>query len=286
LLYYRDNVRFGDVIPYLFYYIASTLSTHFFPRGPIMEIQKGSEHAKDHYTIVVYGDSISRGIIFDDTRQKHALLLESFTNLVREQLKGVVYNAAKFGSTLVEGLQRLQNDVLRRKPDIVLIEFGGNDCDYQWDEIAKDPSGEFHPNTDCSKFYELLSGLVVKLRTLEIVPVLVTLPPLDPDKYFKLISHNSEQAKKNILQFIGSVSHIYAWHERYNAAVLRVAEETKTRLIDIRSAFLENEDYTTLICGDGIHPNKDGHKVIAEKILHYIRSNYAALLNTSAHAPV
>lgn len=250
-----------------------------------METDQVTNTIKDQYTIVVYGDSISRGIIFDEFKQKHALLLESFTNIVREQLKGVVYNAAKFGSTLVEGLQRLQNDVLKRKPDIVLIEFGGNDCDYHWDEIAADPSREFHPNTECSTFFELLSGLVVKLRTLQIVPVLVTLPPLDPDKYLTWISHNSEQARSNILQFIGSVSHIYAWHERYNAAVLRVAEETKTRLIDIRSAFLEKEDYTTLICRDGIHPNKDGHKVIAEKILRYIQSNYATLLATPAHAP-
>jgi acyl-CoA thioesterase I len=241
---------------------------------------------KDRYTIVVYGDSISRGIIFDDVKQKHALLLENFSNLLRAQLKAVVYNAAKFGSTLVEGLQRLQHDVLRRHPDIVLIEFGGNDCDYHWNEIAEDPSGDFHPNTECTKFHDLLSGLVVKFQALEIVPVLVTLPPLDPDKYLKWISHNSEEAKKNILQFIGSVSHIYAWHERYNAAVLRVAEETKTRLIDIRSAFLENEDYRTLICGDGIHPNKKGHQVIADKILQYIRSNNIYLLDAppQAHA--
>lgn len=247
-----------------------------------MEMTVETGKMKNQPTIVVYGDSISRGIIFDDIKQKHALLLESFTNLVREHVNGVIYNAAKFGSTLVEGLQRLQNDVLRRRPDIVLIEFGGNDCDYRWEEIAENPARDFHPNTECSKFYELLSGLVVSLHAMKIVPVLVTLPPLDPDKYFKWISHNSEEAKTNILKFIGSVSHIYAWHERYNAAVLRVAEETKTRLIDIRSAFLENEDYTTLICGDGIHPNKDGHKVIANKILQYIRLNYAPLLNPPA----
>jgi acyl-CoA thioesterase-1 len=235
---------------------------------------------KDQYTIVVYGDSISRGIIFDDAKQKHALLLDSFANLVRDHLRGVVYNAAKFGSTLVEGLQRLQQDVLRRKPDIVLIEFGGNDCDYKWDEIAADPSRDFHPNTECATFHELLSELVVKLQALKIVPVLVTLPPLDPDKYFRWISHNSEQAGKNILQFIGNVSHIYSWHERYNAAILRVAEETKTRLIDIRSAFLQEDDYTKLICLDGIHPNKEGHKIIADKILRYIQSDYTFLLNT------
>ena len=245
-----------------------------------MTIDLKTFEAKEKYTIVVYGDSISRGIIFDDEKRKHSLLLESFTNLVREHLKGVVYNAAKFGSTIVEGLQRFQSDVLKRKPDIVLIEFGGNDCDFQWDAIAENPSGIFHPNTECVTFYELLTDLVKKLSALDIVPVLVTLPPLDAEKFLNWVGRNSEQAKNNILQYIGNVSHIYSWHERYNAAILRVAEETTTRLIDIRSAFLQKDDYTKLICDDGIHPNKAGHRVIAEKILHYIESNYMFLLNT------
>jgi acyl-CoA thioesterase I len=245
-----------------------------------MELSTETFTSKDSYTIVVYGDSIARGVIYDENKNKHALLLESFTNLLRGRLKGVVFNAAKFGSTIVDGLPRLQNDVLKRKPDIVLIEFGGNDCDYHWDEIAANPSGEYHPNTECSAFSNLLTGLVEKLHSMNIVPVLVSLPPLDPDKYFRWISHNSEQAKKNILQFIGEVSHIYSWHERYNAAILRVAEATKTRLIDIRSAFLQKDDYKTLICIDGIHPNKEGHKVIAEKILNYIQSDYTFLLSS------
>ncbi len=249
-----------------------------------MTIDLKKFEAKDKYTIVVYGDSISRGIIFDDEKRKHSLLLESFTNLVREHLKGVVYNAAKFGSTIVEGLQRFQSDVLKRKPDIVLIEFGGNDCDYQWDAIAENPSGIFHPNTECVTFYELLTEMVNNLRALDIVPVLVTLPPLDAEKFLNWVGRNSVQAKNNILQYIGNVSMIYSWHERYNAAILRVAEETATRLIDIRSAFLQKDDYTKLICDDGIHPNKAGHQVIAEKILHYIELNYMFLLNTKPQA--
>jgi acyl-CoA thioesterase-1 len=237
------------------------------------------EKLKEHCTIVVLGDSISRGVIYDEEKQRHGLLLESFTNLVREQLHAVVYNAAKFGSTIVEGVQRLQNDVLQRKPDIVLIEFGGNDCDFQWDAIAENPAGTYHPNTDCTTFYEILTDMVKKLNAMNIVPVLVSLPPLDAEKYFHWVSKNSEKAKENIMGFIGNISHIYSWHERYNAAILRVAEETKTRLIDIRSAFLQTEDYTSLICRDGIHPNKEGHRVIAEKILRYIENNSMFLLN-------
>lgn len=235
---------------------------------------------KDRYTIVVFGDSISRGVIYDGEKKAHTLLLESFTNLVKERLKGIVYNSAKFGSTISDAVQRLQNDVLRRKPDIVLIEFGGNDCDFKWDDIARDPKGIYRPNTDCSAFAEKLFEMVNELQVMKIVPVLVTLPPLDPEKYFTWISHNCAEAKTNIAAFLGSVSKIYSWHERYNAAILSVAEKTKTRLIDIRSAFLQTDDYTSLICEDGIHPNKKGHQVIAEKILNYIETDYTFLLTT------
>lgn len=240
------------------------------------------EKLKEECTIVVFGDSISRGVIFDEEKNRHSLLLESFANLVKEHLKGVVINAAKFGSTIVEGLQRLQNDVLRRKPDIVLIEFGGNDCDFQWDAIAENPAGDYQPKTERKTFYELLSELIKKLNSMEIIPVLVTLPPLDAEKYFKWVSKNSLQAQENILKYIGNISRIYSWHEQYNAAILRVAEETKTRLIDIRSSFLQTEDYTKLICLDGIHPNKEGHRIIAEKILNYIQADYTFLLNNQS----
>ncbi len=235
---------------------------------------------KDGYTVVVMGDSIARGVVYDDEKKSYGLLLENFANLVRDRIKGVVINAAKYGSTIVQGMERFQNDVLKRKPDIVLIEFGGNDCDFTWEEIARDPSKDFHPKTDCATFTEKLTALIDKLRALNIVPVLVSLPPLDPGKYFRWISRNEEQAKQNIIRFIGDISHIYSWHERYNAAILRVADRTKTRLIDIRSAFLQHEDYRNLICLDGIHPNKEGHRVIAQAIVEYIQSDYAFLLST------
>ncbi|MCK9410359.1 MAG: SGNH/GDSL hydrolase family protein [Bacteriovoracaceae bacterium] len=244
-----------------------------------MDTQSVIEKLKEQCTIVVFGDSISRGVIYDEEKHRHSLLLESFTNLVKEHLRGVVFNAAKFGSTIVEGFQRLQTDVLQRKPDIVLIEFGGNDCDFHWDAIAENPSGQYLPKTERKTFYELLSELVAQLNTMNIIPVLVSLPPLDAEKYFRWVSKNSEQAQENILKYIGNISRIYSWHEQYNAAILRVAEETKTRLIDIRSSFLQSDDYTKLICLDGIHPNKEGHRIIADKILQYIQTNYTFLLN-------
>ena len=36
-------------------------------------------------------------------------------------------------------LIELRKDVISENPDIVLIEVGGNDCNFNWDEVAKHP---------------------------------------------------------------------------------------------------------------------------------------------------
>ena len=64
----------------------------------------------------------------------------------------------------------------------------------------------------------------------------------------------------------------------YNSVIVSIAEETKTRWIDIRGAFLQTADFTNFICIDGIHPNEKGHKLIAAKIFEYIKSNYSFML--------
>jgi lysophospholipase L1-like esterase len=190
----------------------------------------------------------------------------------------VIHNAARFGNTVIRAAEKLHNDVLRKNPDIVVIEFGGNDCDFNWEAIAQNPLAHHEPNTDLNTFQNMLRNLIEQFRKSGIVPVLLTLPPIDAERYFKWISRNSSQAADMILTWLGSVSKIYWWQERYNSAIISIARETKTRWIDIRSAFLSHPDFTQFICKDGIHPNEQGHIIIAEKIIEYIKSNYRFLL--------
>lgn len=167
----------------------------------------------------------------------------------------------------------------QKKPDVVIIEFGGNDCDFDWDKIANDPEGHHEPKTDFNMFGKLLKNIIETLEKSGITPVLLNLPPIDAERYFKWISKNSTVIGEKILRWLGSVSRIYWWQERYNSAVISIAEETKTRWIDIRSAFLKQPDYREFICADGIHPNERGHKLIAGKIFEYVKNNYNFLLH-------
>lgn len=237
-----------------------------------------NKNIKDSYNFLVLGDSISKGIIYNEEKEKYISLKGNYVDLLQNSLKGTINNVAKFGNTILRGIERLQRDVLKNKPDIVLIEFGGNDCDFDWQEIADNPYGEHKPKTDFAVFKIHLKELIRTLENVNITPVLMTLPPLDPDRYFKWISKNNVEIGKNILKWLGSVNKIYWWQERYNSAIISIAEETKTRLIDVRSAFLNYPDFRQFICADGIHPNEKGHEIIANKIYEYIKTNYTYLL--------
>ena len=225
---------------------------------------------KKHYTVALYGDSISKGIVLDEASGRYRVLPDNYGTLVGQRLKGTLFNRAMFGMTMGKATTRSARDLEGMKPeerpDMVLIEYGGNDCDFDWEAIAKDPAAHHGPKTDISLFRDLLRSLIVRFSSARILPVLMTLPPLDADRYFSWVSRNSPDAAANILSWLGSVSKIYWWQERYNAAVLEVAAETGTHVLDIRSAFLREPDYREYLCSDGIHPNADGHALIANRV--------------------
>lgn len=235
------------------------------------------------YSFLVSGDSISRGVIFDEAKGKYSVSDKSYVSIVQRSLNGIVSNASRFGNTIVRGIGRLSREIEKDRPDIVLIEYGGNDCDFAWDEIAAHPESEHEPQTDLALFEETLAGSIATLQDERIVPVLMTLPPLNADNYLKWVSRQDPEAERSILKWLGSATKIYWWQERYSSAIARVAERTKTRCIDVRAAFLRFPDFRSLICRDGIHPNESGQELIAKTILDYISGNVSYLL---AAAPV
>ncbi|MDP4177765.1 MAG: SGNH/GDSL hydrolase family protein [Bacillota bacterium] len=233
---------------------------------------------KDNYSLVLYGDSITKGIVYDNEKCRYKPIKENFSSIVADKFKGTIYNAGRFGNTIIRGLNKMYIEVLKKTPDIVLIEFGGNDCDYKWDDIAQNPDIDHNPNTDISEFRKSLMVMVDQLKNANIIPILMTLPPLDSSKYFKWVSKGNPLAEKNILHWLGTEDRIYTWQKSYSEMISEVAEKTKTTIIDIRKAFLNYGDYSKLLCKDGIHPNPEGHSLMAKVFLNFIQENYNFLL--------
>lgn len=211
--------------------------------------------------VCVIGDSVARGVVLNGETEKYVLLKDCFANRMEEEGGLIVRNLSRFGSTVTKGLEtvKLHRDELGNY-DHVVLEFGGNDCDYNWAQISADPDGEHLPHTQPKVFTEQYARMIDEVRSAGSRPVLLSLPPINAQAYFSWFSRGISGA--NILHWLGDVEHIYRWHEMYNLAVERLAASLEVPLADITTPFLESRDCPNLICRDGIHPNERGHELI------------------------
>ncbi|HHT44720.1 MAG TPA: SGNH/GDSL hydrolase family protein [Fastidiosipila sp.] len=221
--------------------------------------------------ILVLGDSVMKGVVFDSLKKRYQLLKDSVTSRFMRATKLDVTNCAVFGATINKGEQQF----LRRKDTLdeytyALLEFGGNDCDFDWQAIAQNPEGHHLPNTTIDEFIARYEALIDDLRARHITPALMSLPPLDADRFFATISQGLDADA--ILRWLGGYKDtIYRWHESYNMAVMKMSREKNVPVIDVRSRFLVRRDYRDLLCDDGMHPNEKGHQLILKIILDFIR---------------
>ncbi len=219
-------------------------------------------------TISFWGDSILKGVVLDDTDGKYKVLQNNSINAFAQRTNFNVKNNAFFGMTSTKALNRLTLSLEKNAVsdgDIIVIEYGGNDCDFNWSEVANDPLAHHNPKTPIENFKTTIQSMINKVKEKGAIPVLMNLPPLHPELYFNWISRGLK--KENILKWLGDVAKIYRWQEAYNNAVEFVARQNNCRLINVRESFLVCNDYESNFCADGIHPNEKGHERILEALL-------------------
>ncbi|HHT08679.1 MAG TPA: helix-turn-helix domain-containing protein [Clostridiales bacterium] len=213
--------------------------------------------------IALFGDSIGRGVSYQEDRGRYAYLKEGFDKLTEQHGLCKVYNYAKFGATAKEGLEAFAGENID-DVQAVAIQYGGNDCTPDWAAIAKDPDSFHPPKTDLDSFEAQLTQFVEKVRGAGKVAVLVTPPPLVAERFVPWISKGLDEAA--ILRYLGDVHHVYRWQEQYGLAVHKVARLTQSKLFDLRAFFLLERRLEDLYCADGMHPNALGHQVIYKAI--------------------
>lgn len=222
--------------------------------------------------ICAFGDSVLKGIILEN--DKYKISKNSFSNICENTLGISVQNKAKFGSTIKVGTKSLQRNIVDLENtdyDYIILEFGGNDCDFNWKEISKNPDKKHIPNSTIEDFRIAYTDLINQIKKLGKNPVLMSLPPIDANLYFEKITKGLNS--QNILKWMkGNKQYIANWHERYNLEVFKLAIVNNISIIDITSKFLEEKLYKKYLCKDGIHPNEEGHKLIVEEIKEHIKN--------------
>ncbi len=213
--------------------------------------------------ILIFGDSILRGVYYSEGDGRHKLYGDRLRAL--SDMGYEVKNCSIMGATVETGLELIKKRLTTPASDTtVLFEYGGNDCDYHWADISHNPSGNYSPNTPHDRFVSLYGEGIRYAQEMGAKVQICNLVPLNADRYIKWISRNLSY--ENILGWLGDTSMLYRWHEYYNRTAEKIASAFGCPLIDIRSPFLLSHNYANLLSSDGIHPTIEGHRVIDKLI--------------------
>lgn len=214
--------------------------------------------------IHLWGDSIAKGVVFDEARKRYCITPERCTVGLEKALQTPILNHSRMGATIADGYADFMQ--AEAQPGaLVVVEFGGNDCDMPWAEISENPQAQYDGRVPLGDFTSGLHQFVQSIRARQMTPLLVTPPPLDAERYFAWVTQGL--SADAVLRFLGDVQHIYRWQERYAIAVRKAAHALRCALFDMRDALLAQQHYPQMLCADGIHLNAKGHSVVVDAVM-------------------
>lgn len=225
--------------------------------------------------IAVWGDSVARGIMLDEENNRYIIPKEDVAAHVAEKTGFEIRNYARFGCTIGRGLEYMQRALEKWQDcDVVVLEFGGNDSNFDWESIAQNPEAPHLPGTPLKQFEQTYTDMLRQIQQMGKKAIAMTLPPVEAIHFFDWVT-KALLNKETVLHWLGDKMYIYRWHEQYNSAILHAALVTGCDVIDIRQAFLGERLLDDVICKDGMHPNARGYALMEDAILSYAAAHLA-----------
>jgi len=129
--------------------------------------------------IGIFGDSISKGIVLDEETHRYSTLKKEISQWVTPA--AALHNFSVMGSTIQKGLSIIKRHTEQLSGyQNVFLEFGGNDCDFDWQAVSERPQAHHEPHTPLKQFETLYTKAIQLIQEKKGNPILLTLPPLEP----------------------------------------------------------------------------------------------------------
>lgn len=232
-----------------------------------MDLKK-TLHTEDISRITLFGDSIPKGLYLEGSKIRR--IRRSAADAVAAYFGFALDNRSAFGMTLAKCTEKgyIADFIRNAKPgDAAVISLGGNDCDYDWEAVARDPFAFHKPHTPLPLFEELLEAAVRAFAQAGLRAVFTSLPPVNSERYFRNVICARADGTEVMKFFSGDVTNIARHQESYSNAVMKAALSGGCGFIDCRTEFLMKPDFLDYLADDGIHPNQAGHDLIAECVI-------------------
>ncbi|WP_022933377.1 SGNH/GDSL hydrolase family protein [Treponema bryantii] len=210
--------------------------------------------------LVVFGDSILKGVITIPNSDKLFDVTENDSlSLAQKELGFELDNRSIYGNITSKGLVKLQKFFEKGgEADFCIIEFGSNDCDYDWGTLVQ--------KVPLAEYLENLSAMVKLCRDNKVTPLMMGLIPYVCDDWFKTIIKGQDQVA--ILNFLGGTAETLGKNQLiYKNAQADFVQKNKVQFLDPWTIF---EGHKEFMCYDGIHPNEEGYKLLSQAWIKFL----------------
>ena len=210
--------------------------------------------------IVVFGDSILKGVItIPDSGKLFDVTENDSLSLAQKKLGFELDNRSIYGNITSKGLVKLQKFFDKGETaDFCIIEFGSNDCDYDWGTLVQ--------KVPMQEYLENLSQMVKLCRDNKVTPLMMGLIPYVCDDWFKTIIKGQDEAA--ILKFLGGTSERLGQNQlAYKKAQADFVQQNNVQFLDPWELFSGHQE---LMCYDGIHPNEKGYSILADAWINFL----------------
>lgn len=187
-------------------------------------------------------------IFFGDSITQAGVKPGGYVDLIKKALdpaKYEVIGAGIGGNKVYDLYLRMEDDVLNKKPDVVVIYIGVNDV---WHKLSS------RTGTDYDKFIGFYNALIKKIRNNGARVVLCT-PAVIGEK-----KNNANEMDADL--------------DKYSGAIRDIAAKNNLPLCDLRTIFKtydaahNTEDKEKgILTSDGVHLNDKGNQTLADKLL-------------------
>jgi lysophospholipase L1-like esterase len=176
-----------------------------------------------------------------------------------------IHNAGIGGNTTRDARKRFERDVLRRRPRVIVMQFGINDSAV---DVWKSPPAT-GPRVPLPEYLDNLRAMVNAARQQNAGVILMTTNPLRwtprlKDMYGKLPYDPGSDDGFDAPSLAA-----------YNEALRGLAKELEVALVDVRAAYpafaAKRKLAVDALLLDGMHPNDAGHELVAELLVPAIR---------------
>jgi len=193
-----------------------------------------------------------RIIFFGDSITQQGVAANGYVTLIKKALdstKYTVLGAGIGGNKVYDLYLRLEDDVLNKKPDLVVIYVGINDV---WHKQSS------HTGTDYDKYLKFYQALINKIQAAGSKVVLVT-PSVVGEKK-------------------DGTNELDADLNKYAAGIRELATKNNLPVCDLRKIFADYEAKNNpqdlekgILTTDRVHLNETGNKLVADQLLPLVK---------------